>query len=147
VAILARKPDFLRALAAELREGKSTVLDLSCDVSDREQISRAFSAIGTELGDPEVLLYNAGSGKFGTIAEIKPEQFEADWRVNALGAFFAAKEAAPGMIARGHGAMLFTGATAGVKAGPARSPSDLRSSQCAVWHNRLLAISAQRAST
>src|SRR5215469_503437 len=118
VAILARKPDFLRALAAELREGRATVLDLSCDVSDREQITRAFSAIRTELGDPEVLLYNAGSGKFGTIAEIKPEQFEADWRVNAFGAFVAAKEVAPGMIARGHGAMLFTGATAGVKAGP-----------------------------
>ena len=94
------------------------MLDLSCDVCDREQITRALSAIRTELGEPEVLLYNAGSGKFGTIAEIKPKQFEADWRVNAFGAFVAAKEAAPDMIARGHGAMLFTGATAGVKAGP-----------------------------
>jgi len=118
VAILARKPDFLRALAAELREGKATVLDLSCDVSNREQITSAFSAIRTELGEPEVLLYNAGSGKFGTIAEITPEQFDTDWRVNAFGAFVAAKEAAPSMIARGHGVMLFTGATAGVKAGP-----------------------------
>ena len=38
--------------------------------------------------------------------------------MNALGAFVAAKTVAPGMIARGHGTMLFTGATAGVKAGP-----------------------------
>jgi NAD(P)-dependent dehydrogenase (short-subunit alcohol dehydrogenase family) len=35
-----------------------------------------------------------------------------------LRGFVAAKEVAPAMIARGRGTMLFTGATAGVKAGP-----------------------------
>ena len=65
-----------------------------------------------------MLLYNAGSGTFGAISEITPDQYEADWRVNAFGAFVAAKEVAPDVIARGRGTMLFTGATAGVKAGP-----------------------------
>jgi NAD(P)-dependent dehydrogenase (short-subunit alcohol dehydrogenase family) len=118
VAMLARKPDYLKALARELRQGGTTVLDLSFDVSHHTQISDAFRAIRKDFGDPEVLLYNAGSGTFGAITEITPEQYEADWRINAFGAFVAAKEVAPAMIARGRGAMLFTGATAGVKAGP-----------------------------
>jgi NAD(P)-dependent dehydrogenase (short-subunit alcohol dehydrogenase family) len=118
VAMLARKPDYLKALARELRQGGATVLDLSCDVSHHTQISDAFRAIRKDFGDPEVLLYNAGSGTFGAITEITPEQYAADWRINAFGAFVAAKEVAPAMIARGRGAMLFTGATAGVKAGP-----------------------------
>ena len=118
VAMLARKADYLKALAREIRDSGATVLDLSCDVSDRAQITEAFRAIRKTLGEPEVLLYNAGSGTFGSITEITPEQYEADWRVNALGAFLAAREVAPGMIARGGGTMLFTGATAGVKAGP-----------------------------
>jgi NAD(P)-dependent dehydrogenase (short-subunit alcohol dehydrogenase family) len=122
VAIVARNADYLKALAREIRDSGSTALDLSCDVSDRAQIAEAFRAIRTDLGDPEVLLYNAGSGAFGTITEITPDQYEADWRVNAFGAFVAAKEVAPAMIARGRGVMLFTGATAGVKAG-ARSVS------------------------
>jgi NAD(P)-dependent dehydrogenase (short-subunit alcohol dehydrogenase family) len=117
VAILARKADYLKALAAEIRKSGATVLDLPCDVSDPAKISNAFRAIRKDLGEPEMLLYNAGSGSFGNITEITPEQYEADWRVNALGAFVAAKEVAPAMIARGRGAMLFTGATAGVKAG------------------------------
>jgi NAD(P)-dependent dehydrogenase (short-subunit alcohol dehydrogenase family) len=96
----------------------ATVLDLTCDVSDQRQMSEAFRSIRTELKDPEVLLYNAGTGTFGTIADITPEQYEADWRVNAFGAFVAAREAAPAMIAQGRGTMLFTGATGGVKAGP-----------------------------
>jgi NAD(P)-dependent dehydrogenase (short-subunit alcohol dehydrogenase family) len=118
VAMLARKAGYLTALAGEIRQSGATVQDLACDVSDGMQIAAAFRAIREELGDPEVLLYNAGSGIFGTITEITPNQYEADWRVNAFGAFVAAKEVAPGMIARRHGTILFTGATAGVKAGP-----------------------------
>jgi NAD(P)-dependent dehydrogenase (short-subunit alcohol dehydrogenase family) len=118
VAMLARKADYLKALAREFQGSGGTVWASSCDVSDPAQITKAFHAIRTDLGEPEVLLYNAGSGAFGSITEITPEQYEADWRVNSLGAFVAAKEVAPGMIARGRGTMLFTGATAGVKAGP-----------------------------
>ena len=117
VAILARKADYLKTLAGEIRKSGAAVLDLPCDVSDRAQITEAFRAIRKDLGEPDLLLYNAGTGTFGNITEITPEQYEADWRVNALGAFVAAKEVAPAMIARGRGAMLFTGATAGVKAG------------------------------
>jgi NAD(P)-dependent dehydrogenase (short-subunit alcohol dehydrogenase family) len=118
VAMLARKAHYLKGLASEIRQSGAMLQDLICDVSDRKQIEDAFRAVRAKLGDPEVLLYNAGSGTFGAITEIAPDQYEADWRVNAFGAFVAAKEAAPAMIARGHGSILFTGATAGVKAGP-----------------------------
>jgi NAD(P)-dependent dehydrogenase (short-subunit alcohol dehydrogenase family) len=118
IAILARKADYLKTLADELRQGGATVMDVPCDVGDRAQMAKTFSTIRADLGEPELLLYNAGSGSWGTITEITAEQYEADWRVNALGAFVAAKEVAPAMIARRRGAILFTGATAGVKAGP-----------------------------
>src|SRR5260370_32691285 len=117
VAMLWRKAEYLKALGDEVRKSGARVLDLSCDVSDVAQIGEAFRAIRKNHGEPEVLLYNAGTGTFGTVTTITPEQYEADWRVNAFGAFVAAKEVAPGMIARGHGTMVFTGATAGIKAG------------------------------
>jgi len=117
VAMLARKADYLKTLAGEIRQSGATVWASSCDVSNPAQVTEAFRGIRRELGEPEVLLYNAGSGKFGSIMEITADQYEADWRVNALGAFVAAREVAPAMIARGRGVILFTGATAGVKAG------------------------------
>ncbi|MGH8012283.1 MAG: SDR family NAD(P)-dependent oxidoreductase [Candidatus Binataceae bacterium] len=118
IAIGARRADYLRTLAGEIRDSGGTVLEVSFDVGDRAQHEAAFRTIAERLGDPEVLLYNAGSGTWGTIVEITPEQYEASWRVNAYGAFLSARKLAPGMIARGRGTMLFTGATAGVKAGP-----------------------------
>jgi hypothetical protein len=52
-----------------------------------------------------------------------------------LRGFVVAKEVAPAMIARGRGTMLFTGATAGVKAGPRSVSFGPRSSRCAAWRN------------
>lgn len=118
VALIARNAEYLRELAGELRAAGFHAVEAPADIGDAAQVRSAFAAIREKLGDPEILLYNAGSGTWGTITEVTPEQFEAAWRVNGLGAFLCAKEVAPTMIARGHGVMLFTGATAGVKAGP-----------------------------
>jgi len=118
VAINARSADYLRTLADEIRADGGEAIAIPADVGNPEQVATAFARVRTELGNPEVLLYNAGSGTWGNIIDITAEQYEAAWRVNALGAFLCAKEAAPAMIERGRGVMLFTGATAGVKAGP-----------------------------
>jgi NAD(P)-dependent dehydrogenase (short-subunit alcohol dehydrogenase family) len=118
VAINARNESFVQSLAAEIRAAGGVGLDVPGDIGDRDQVAGMFRSIRERLGPPDVLLYNAGSGAFGTVTEITPEQFEASWRVNAFGAFLCAAECTPDMISRGRGVMLFTGATAGVKAGP-----------------------------
>jgi NADP-dependent 3-hydroxy acid dehydrogenase YdfG len=118
VAIIARKAEYLKSLAAELGATGAQILEVPADIGDRAQVEAAFTLIRERLGPPEVLLYNAGSGMFGTITDITPEQYEDSWRVNAYGAFLSAKAVVPDLIARGHGVILFTGATAGVKAGP-----------------------------
>jgi NAD(P)-dependent dehydrogenase (short-subunit alcohol dehydrogenase family) len=52
------------------------------------------------------------------VAELDPEAVENAVQVTALGAFFAAREAARRMQPKRHGAMLFTGASAAVKGYP-----------------------------
>jgi NADP-dependent 3-hydroxy acid dehydrogenase YdfG len=117
VALNARKPDFIASVAKEIRAAGGEALEVPADIGDATRVAAMFKTIRERLGAPEVLLYNAGSGAWGTIVDITPAQYEADWRVNALGAFVSAKEVAPDMIARKRGVILFTGATAGVKAG------------------------------
>ncbi|HSD09394.1 MAG TPA: SDR family NAD(P)-dependent oxidoreductase [Candidatus Binatia bacterium] len=118
VAINARNADYLRSLAREIRSGGSVAFEVPGDVGVRAQVEAAFQSIRERLGPPEVLIYNAGSGAWGNVMEITPEQFEDSWRVNAFGAFLCAARCAPEMVSRGRGVMLFTGATAGMKAGP-----------------------------
>jgi len=118
VAMIARSREFMDGLAAEVKAAGGRTLAVTADVGDAAEINRAFDTVRSKLGVPEVLLYNAGSGKWGTITEITPEQYEDSWRVNAFGAFLCAKQAVTDMIKNKRGVMLFTGATAGIKAGP-----------------------------
>ena len=58
VAMLARNRDVLDALEREI-DGAS---GYPCDVGSADSVAHAFAAIRTDLGEVEVLLYNAGSG-------------------------------------------------------------------------------------
>jgi NAD(P)-dependent dehydrogenase (short-subunit alcohol dehydrogenase family) len=117
VAINARTTGYLSTLANDIRGRGGVVLETQADVSKPDEVRRTFELIRARLGEPQILLFNAAAGPLGNVNEVTAEQFENCMRVNALGAFLCAKECAPGMVTRGSGVMLFTGATAGVKAG------------------------------
>lgn len=72
----------------------------------------AFSQVHSQLGPVTSLIYNAGSGSWGTIEEISTDSFEANWKVNALGALISSQQVIPAMKERGFGNIVFVGATA-----------------------------------
>ena len=115
VALVARGEEKLTALAKEIESAGGKAIPVGADVAKAADITTAFDKIRRELGEVEVLLYNAAMRPFGKLMETKPSTFENTWRVNAFGAFLAAQEVVPAMLTRGSGVIIFTGATAGVK--------------------------------
>jgi NAD(P)-dependent dehydrogenase (short-subunit alcohol dehydrogenase family) len=115
VAQIARKRDFLEELAAEIKARGGDALAVPANVADASEIETAFASIRSELGPIDVLLYNAAMRPFGRLMETKPSTFENTWRLNAFGAFLCSQQVVPAMLGTGGGAILFTGATAGVK--------------------------------
>lgn len=115
VALLSRSTTTSDALVSEL--GREVARPFACDASDPASIARAFAEIRTELGEPDVVVYNAGSGVWGSIEEVSLADLESAWRVNALGLAATAKEVAPAMKARGKGAIIVVGATASRRGG------------------------------
>jgi NAD(P)-dependent dehydrogenase (short-subunit alcohol dehydrogenase family) len=113
VALLARSSAFSTQVASTLPDARV----YECDVADADSVARAFDAIRRELGEPEVLVYNAGSGVWGTVEDATPADFENAWRVNTLGGFLASKQVIPAMKRAGRGSIVFVGATASRKAG------------------------------
>jgi NAD(P)-dependent dehydrogenase (short-subunit alcohol dehydrogenase family) len=118
VALVARHADKLDELAAEINAAGGRALAVAADMSKSGDIDAAFARVRTELGEVDVLLYNAAMRPFGRLMETKPSTFETTWRVNAFGAFLCSQAVVPAMIASGAGVILFTGATAGVKPFP-----------------------------
>ena len=62
-------------------------------------------------------LYNAGANAKFPILETTSEMFRKVWELGCYGGFLAGREAARYMIPRGHGTILFTGATASMRGG------------------------------
>ena len=108
VALLARSTGLTGELARALDGARA----YACDVGDEASVASAFAAIAGEMGPVEVLVYNAGSGVWGTIEDVAAKDFEQAWRVNALGAFLASKQVIGGMKEAGAGSIVFIGATA-----------------------------------
>ena len=106
VALAARRTDKLAALAAET--GASLH---ACDAADPADVAALFAAVGT----PEVVLYNPSHRVRGPLVDLDPAEVARSLAVTAFGAFLVAQQAARGMVAAGRGAILLTGASAGVK--------------------------------
>src|SRR5689334_5251480 len=111
VALVARDEEKLAGFAREISAAGGTSLVVAADVSKEQEVSRAFERIRRELGDTDVLIYNAAMRPFGTLMETKPSTFENTWRVGAFGAFLAAQQVVPAMLQKQQGVILFTGAT------------------------------------
>lgn len=114
IALLARSTAFSEKLAEEIGDARA----YACDVGDPAAVESAVTEIRRDMGEPDVLLYNAGSGSFGDIEAITPAQFETSWRTNAFGALLLSQAVIPAMTHKGSGAIVFTGATASRRGGP-----------------------------
>jgi NAD(P)-dependent dehydrogenase (short-subunit alcohol dehydrogenase family) len=108
VALMARRTELSQKLAAELPRATA----YACDVAEAASIEAAFAAMRADLGEADVVIFNAGSGVWGHVEEVKAEDLERSWRVNTLGLFLTGREAIPAMRRKGEGAIIAVGATA-----------------------------------
>lgn len=110
VVIAARRVERLQPLAAEIG-----AIALPVDASQQADITRLFADAEAQIGAPEIVIYNASAYLRGPIADLDAGEVEKALAVTALGAFYTVQQAAKRMIPAGRGAILLTGATAGVK--------------------------------
>ena len=110
VALAARRAANLADLAKE-----TGAMALACDATDRSQVTKLFAQIDEGFGAPDVVVYNASYRTRGPFVTLDPAEVEKSITVTAYGAFLVAQEAVKRMLPRGHGAILFTGASASVK--------------------------------
>jgi NAD(P)-dependent dehydrogenase (short-subunit alcohol dehydrogenase family) len=115
VGLMARNEQSVAAAIEEIEGVRGEALALSADATDAASVTGAFDEVRRSLGDPEVLVYNAGAFKMGGILELTPEDFDRCWKANCAGAFYAAQSVLPAMLERGRGTVILTGATAALR--------------------------------
>ena len=114
---LARRGETGAALAEELNRERHCFESVGCDLTDPEAVDRAVGHAEGHFGPPSVYIHNAAQLHIEPFLDTRPEAFEALWRTTCLAAVHGAQRVLPGMVEQGGGTLLFTGATAAVKAG------------------------------
>jgi NAD(P)-dependent dehydrogenase (short-subunit alcohol dehydrogenase family) len=94
----------------------------ACDASKPAEVAKLFAQLDAHFGAPDIAIYNASYRTRGPFVELDPAEVEKSLAVTAFGAFLVAREAARRMLPKHHGAILFTGASAGVKGFPQSAP-------------------------
>ena len=117
VALAARSVEKLDELAAET--GAKTY---AADCSVHADVERLFSALDSDLGTPDLVVYNPSYRTRGPLVELDPAEVEKALRITCFGGFLVGQAAARRMLAQGHGSIQFTGASAGVKGYPNSAP-------------------------
>ena len=113
VALAARDTAKLAALCAE-----TGAHAFAADATQPDAVASLFDAVERTIGEPDVLVYNASTRVPGAITDVDPAVVLQSLMTTVYGAFLASQIAARRMLAKGHGAMLFTGASASVKGYP-----------------------------
>jgi NAD(P)-dependent dehydrogenase (short-subunit alcohol dehydrogenase family) len=105
------------ALIEELRAQGCDVHAFSVDARQEAEVQNLFARVEDTIGPIEVCLFNAGSNVKKPLLETTGMLFLKAWELACFAGFLVGREAARHMVKRGHGTLLFTGATASVRGG------------------------------
>ena len=104
-----RSPQLGEAVAKEKLPVKIIVMDVDSDSS----VAAAVNAIGTEGGQVDVLVNNAGAGTFGAVEELPLDTFRALMETNYFGALRCIKAVLPEMRERRSGCIVNVSSVSG----------------------------------
>lgn len=115
VALLARTKTDLEQVAKEIEPyGVKTVI-VTADIADINSVNQAVNTVLGEFKTIDILINNAGIGKFGKFLDLAPQDFENIIKVNLFGIYYATRAVLPGMIEQQGGDIINISSTAGLK--------------------------------
>ncbi|WP_455205206.1 SDR family NAD(P)-dependent oxidoreductase [Kaarinaea lacus] len=103
VIMLARNQERLKSIAEEINMTGGSAVHYRIDLADSEAIVACARQIIASHGSPDVLVNNAGAGKWLSILETSPEQIKQIMAVPYFSSFNLTREFLPGMIAKKQG--------------------------------------------
>lgn len=98
VAVSGRNADVLDETVAEImakdRRGKAFL----CDVAEHREVDAMVAQVRSALGDPLILVNNAGIAASAKLSETTDEMWDSMLRINATGAFYCTRAVLPIML-------------------------------------------------
>ena len=118
VFLAGRTSERLDALARAIESEGGRATPVVTDTTVAADVTRLLDRALEEGGSLDLVAYNAGNNRFRPLLEMDDAFFEELWRLCCFGGFLVGREAARRMVEQGSGSILYTGATASIRARP-----------------------------
>ncbi len=116
--VAGRTEERLEAVVKELEAAGGKATAVVTDTTLPDQVTQLLDRAIDEGGSLDLVAYNAGNNRFNPLLDMTDDFFEDLWRLCCFGGFLVGREAARRMVPQGSGSIIFTGATASVRARP-----------------------------
>jgi 3-oxoacyl-[acyl-carrier protein] reductase len=103
LAICSRTASNVVETVAALRAAEIDAAGTACDVGDPTQVGAFAEFVVREIGEPSILVNNAGIGWFGQFVDMPLEAWDGLMATNVRSLFLVTRAFLPAMIARGRG--------------------------------------------
>jgi short-subunit dehydrogenase len=113
VVLAARRADLLEAQAQAVRAAGGEALAVRTDVADAAQLAQLAQRATATFGRVDILVNNAGASWSRPLASTPPDELVGLLEVNLLAAMLLTRALLPGMVDRGHGAIVSVGSLSG----------------------------------
>jgi NAD(P)-dependent dehydrogenase (short-subunit alcohol dehydrogenase family) len=119
VFVAGRTAEKVAAVTASIEKAGGSATAVPMDTTSEREVVALFDRAEAEgKGVLDLVVYNAGNAAMGQVHDMDAGFFEQVWRVGCFGGFLVGREALRRMLPRGHGTVLFTGATASLRGKP-----------------------------
>lgn len=110
-----RSADKLQPLIDEIRAADGQAVGFASDARKEEEVIKLVEDIERDIAPIEVMVFNIGANVPCSILDETARKYFKIWEMACLGGFLVGREVARRMVARGHGTIIFTGATAALR--------------------------------
>lgn len=117
VCVTRRTPDASATLVQRIQASGGRALAYQLDARREDEVIALFKKIESEVGSLEVVVFNVGGNVRLPLLEMTAEKYFKTWEMCAMAGFLVGREAARTLLPKGHGTILFTGATASLRGG------------------------------
>ncbi|MEK4749123.1 3-ketoacyl-ACP reductase [Bacillus circulans] len=114
IGLLARTEGALQEVAKEVEALGVKAAYATVDVSSLEEVEQAISTLTNELGKADILINNAGIGKFQSLLDMDPEEWKQIIDVNLMGPYYVTKAVLPQLIEKNGGDIINISSTNGL---------------------------------
>jgi 3-oxoacyl-[acyl-carrier protein] reductase len=114
IGLLARTEADLEEVEREVKSLGVKAAYAAVDISSQEEVDQAIKKLTDTLGTADILINNAGIGRFATLLEMDPQEWKRIIDVNLMGPYYVTHAVLPQLIEKNGGDIINISSTNGL---------------------------------